>query len=181
VPELVVLGFEEMTKADEVVPQIEAMQREGLLDLADWARVIRRPDGKLDVRQATSTAGAGAAGGALWGMLFGLLFLMPLAGLAIGAITGGLMGKLADYGIDDKFIKDVGSQITPGSSALFLYISRATGDKVIERLRPFNPTLVRTSLSQDAEDKLRAAMTADAAADATAETTTETTEAAPTA
>ena len=163
-PELIVLGFQQSTTADEVIPQIEAMQREGLLDLADWARVIRKEDGKIDVRQATSTAGAGAAGGALWGMLFGLLFLMPLAGLAIGAATGALMGKLADYGIDDKFIKDLGSQITPGSSALFLYVVRATNDKVIERLKPFNPTLLRTSLSSDAEEKLRGAFEAGAPA-----------------
>jgi uncharacterized membrane protein len=147
-----------MEKADQVVPELEAMQREGLLDLADWARVIKRPDGKIDVRQATSTTGAGAAGGALWGMLFGLLFLMPLAGLAIGAVTGAIMGKLADYGIDDKFIKDVGSQITPGSSALFVYVVRATGDRVVERLKPYNPSLIRTSLSTDAEARLRAAL-----------------------
>src|SRR5262249_54035825 len=128
------------------------------LDLADWARVIKRPDGKIDIRQATSTAGAGAAGGALWGLLFGLLFLMPLAGLAIGAITGGLLGKLADYGIDDKFIKDVGHSITPGSSALFVYVVRATGDRVVERIKPYEPTLIRTSLASDAEERLRAAL-----------------------
>jgi len=158
VAEVIVLGFKDPDRADQVVPEIEAMQREGLMDLADWARVIRRPDGKLDIRQATSTTGAGAAVGALWGMLFGLLFLIPLAGLAIGAATGALMGKLADYGIDDKFIKEVGAQITPGTSALFLYVSRVTGDKVIERLRPYEPNLIRTSLSTEAEEKLRVAM-----------------------
>ena len=158
VPELIVLGFSNSTTADEVVPEIEAMQRENLLQLADWARVIRREDGKVDVRQATSTAGAGAAGGALWGMLFGLLFLMPIAGLAIGAATGAIAGKLADYGIDDKFIKDLGNKIQPGTSALFLYVVQATSDKVLERLQPYHPTLLRTSLSQEQEAKLRAAM-----------------------
>jgi len=158
VPELIVLGFKNTTTADEVIPEVEAIQREQLLQLADWARVIRREDGKVDVRQATSTTGAGAAGGALWGMLFGLLFLMPLAGLAIGAATGALMGKLADYGIDDKFIKEVGSKITPGTSALFLYVVQATNDKVIERLRPYDPELLRTSLSADAEARLREAL-----------------------
>jgi uncharacterized membrane protein len=147
-----------MDKADTVIPELQSMQREGLIELADWARVIRRPDGKIEVRQATSTAGMGAAGGALWGMLFGLLFLMPIAGLAIGAVTGAIMGKLADYGIDDKFIKEVGNQITPGSSALFLYVVRATTDKVIDRLRPFDPALLRTSLTEDAEERLREAM-----------------------
>ena len=157
-PELVVLGFDKMETADTVVPELQQMQREGLLDLADWARVIKQADGKVDIRQGTSTTGAGAAGGALWGMLFGLLFLVPIAGLAIGAITGALVGKLTDYGIDDKFIKDLGNQITPGSSALFLYVVKSTPDKVIDRLRQYNPHLLRTSLTEETEAKLRELM-----------------------
>jgi uncharacterized membrane protein len=166
VPELAVLGFKDMTTADEVVPQMEAMQREGLIQLADWARVIRRADGSIDTRQMTNTTAGGAAGGALWGMLFGLIFFIPVAGLLIGAAMGALMGKLSDYGIDDKFIKDVGKQITPGTSALFLYVVQSTSDKVIERLQPYQPTLIRTSLSKEAEEKLRAALAESAAAPA---------------
>src|SRR5262245_23097605 len=98
--ELIVLGFKEMGTADQAIAQLEQAQREGLISLSDWARVIKRPDGKIETRQATNMAGAGAAGGALWGMLFGLLFLMPLAGLAIGAATGAIAGALSDYGID---------------------------------------------------------------------------------
>jgi uncharacterized membrane protein len=163
-PEIIVLGFKDMARADEVVPQLQSMQGEGIIQLADWARVIRRPDGKIEVRQASSTAGAGAAGGALFGMLIGLLFLAPVAGMAIGAVTGGIMGKFADYGISDKFIKDVGNQITPGTSALFLYVAQVTVDKVVERLKPFEPTVVRTSLSEEAEQKLRSAMQAETTA-----------------
>jgi uncharacterized membrane protein len=158
--ELIVLGFKDTTKADEVVPQLQTMQGEGLIQLADWARVIRREDGKIEVRQAENITGAGAAGGALLGMLIGLIFLMPLAGLVVGAATGAIIGHFADYGISDQFIKDVGNQITPGSSALFLYVTRVTRDRVIERLRPYDPTVLQTSLSHDAEDRLRSAMEA---------------------
>jgi uncharacterized membrane protein len=147
-----------MTTADQVVPEMEALQREGLIQLVDWARVIRRTDGSIDTRQMTSTAGVGAAGGALWGLLFGLLFFIPLAGALIGAGIGALMGKLADYGIDDKFIKDVSKQITPGTSALFLYVAQSTTDRVLDRLARFQPTLIRTSLSKEGEEQLRAAM-----------------------
>jgi uncharacterized membrane protein len=155
-PEIVVLGFNNESKADAVIPELQQMQREGLIELADWARVIRRPDGKVDVRQATSTAGSGAAGGALFGLLIGLLFLMPIAGMAVGAVTGAIVGKFADYGIDDKFIKDVGGQLAPGTSALFLYVVQMTEDKVTERLKSDQPTVVRTSLSEEAEAKLKA-------------------------
>ena len=156
--ELIVLGFDDTATADTVVPELQTLQSEGLLELADWARVIRGLDGKIDVRQGTSTTGIGAAGGALWGMLFGLLFLMPLAGLAIGAATGAIAGKLTDVGIDDKFIKDVGGQLKPGTSALFLYVVQATSDRVVDRLKQYDPTVLRTSLSRDAEEQLRTAM-----------------------
>jgi uncharacterized membrane protein len=158
VAELIVLGFKDTATADTVVPELQTLQSEGLIELADWARVIRGFDGKIDVRQGTSVAGVGAAGGALWGMLFGLLFLMPLAGMALGAATGAIVGKLTDVGIDDKFIKEVGAQITPGTSALFLYVVQATTDRVVDRLKQYEPTVVRTSLSHQAEEQLRAAM-----------------------
>jgi uncharacterized membrane protein len=155
-PEIVVLGFSDVSQADQVIPELQKLHTEALIDLADWARVIRNADGKVDVRQATNTTGTGAAGGALFGMLIGLLFLMPLAGLAVGAITGAIVGKFSDYGIDDKFINEVGGQLAPGTSALFLYVVRMTEDKVTDRLRSYQPTLVRTSLSSEAEAKLKA-------------------------
>jgi len=158
VAELAVLGFKDTTTADEVIPELQALQREGLLQLEDWARVIRRADGSIDTRQMTNTAGVGAAGGALWGLLFGLIFFMPLAGVLVGAGMGAIFGKLADFGIDDNFIKDVSKQITPGTSALFLYLKQSTTDRVLDRLSRYQPTLIRSSLSQEAEDQLRAAM-----------------------
>jgi uncharacterized membrane protein len=90
-------------------------------------------------------------------MLIGLLFWMPWLGLAIGAITGAISGKLSDYGIDDEFIQEVAGTIEPGGSALFLLISKWTEDKVLDELGRFNPKVVRTSLSKEEERKLKAA------------------------
>jgi len=155
--EIIVLAFPEQHGAERVLAEIDRLQREKLITIDDAATVVRGMDGKPKVHQAASLTGAGALGGAFWGMLIGLLFFVPVFGLASGAITGALAGKFTDYGIDDKFIKELGKQLTPGSSALFLYVVRATNDKVIDRLRPYNPTLLRTSLSQDAERQLKAA------------------------
>jgi uncharacterized membrane protein len=155
VADLVVLGFKDMTAADDAITEIEQMQREGLITIADWARIIRRQDGKVDIKQAVNTTAAGALSGTVWGMLFGLIFLSPLAGAAIGALTGAISGAFTDVGIDDKFIKGLGKQIEPGSSALFVYVVQATADKVIERMRRFQPEVLRTSLSEDADARLR--------------------------
>jgi uncharacterized membrane protein len=156
--EIVVLGFKNKVTADEAIEDLQRMQGEGLITITDWARVIRHEDGKTDIRQAVGTKSTGAAGGALWGMLFGLIFLIPIAGAIIGAATGALMGALSDYGIDDKFIKGLGDAIQPGTSALFLQVQNTTVDKVTERMQKYEPTVLRTSLSQEAEDKLRAAI-----------------------
>ena len=50
--ELIVLGFKDMATADAAINEIEQMQKEALITVADWARVIRRQDGKVDIRQA---------------------------------------------------------------------------------------------------------------------------------
>ena len=131
--------------------------KEELIKLDDAATVVRRPDGKVKVKQATNLVGTGALGGAFWGMFIGLLFFMPWLGLAVGAVTGALSGKLTDYGIDDDFIKEVGEQVEPGGSALFLLINKWTEDKVLEELGDYKAQVIRTSLSKDDEEKLKAA------------------------
>ena len=42
--------------------------------------------------------------------------------------------------------------------AIFMLVRDATYDKVIDQLRPFGGTLYHTSLPQEAEEELRAAL-----------------------
>ncbi len=153
--DLVVFAFDTSTGATEMRDALVKMQKEHLIELEDAAVVIRKQDGKVKVKQATSLVGAGALGGAFWGMLIGLLFFMPWLGLAAGALGGAIGGKFTDIGVDDKFIKQVGSTIEPGHSALFLLIHSATADKVLPRLSKFDATVLQTSLSAEDEAKLR--------------------------
>jgi uncharacterized membrane protein len=98
----------------------------------------------------------------MWGSLIGLLFLNPLIGMvtgaALGAGSGALAGALSDYGIDDAFIRSVGSTIEPGSSALFVLVRSVTADKVLPELHSFEGTVLRTSLSNEQEARLRQAL-----------------------
>ncbi|GCE21059.1 DUF1269 domain-containing protein [Dictyobacter kobayashii] len=94
-------------------------------------------------------------GGAFWGLLVGLLFLSPLLGAAIGAGAGAMAGKFTDIGIDDKFIKEIGDTVQPGQSALFLMTSNEVADKVLPELKNFQFKVLRTSLSNENEQKLR--------------------------
>ena len=139
---------------DEIIHQLK---KEELMVLKDAAVVIRKPDGKIKVKQATHLVGAGMVGGAFWGMLIGLFFWLPWLGLSIGAIAGAISGALMDYGINDDFINEVGATIKPGGSALFLLIEKWTEDKALERLNKFNATIIRTSLTKEEEEKLKVA------------------------
>ena len=153
--DLIVFAFDNEGGAAEMRDELISLQKQQLIELEDAAVVVRRQDGKVKVKQVASLAGAGALGGAFWGMLIGLLFWAPWLGLAIGAVTGAVAGGLTDIGVDDKFIKEVGNTIEPGHSALFILVRKATGDKVVEHVKKFNPTVLQTSLSEEDEAKLR--------------------------
>jgi uncharacterized membrane protein len=156
---MVVLAFKNEGGAAEFSSEIERMQKMNILKLEDAAIVTRNAEGKVKVKQANNLVGAGAFGGAFWGMLIGLLFWMPWLGLAVGAISGALAAKFTDIGIDDDFIKSVGSEITPGTSAIFLMVQESTPDRVLDELRGRNDIhVLSTSLSKDAEERLREAL-----------------------
>lgn len=157
--DLVVLAFDTQDGANRMLSEVDRMQKQMIITLDDAAVVTRSADGKPKVKQARSLVGAGAFGGAFWGMLIGLLFFMPWLGLAVGAISGALAGKFSDIGIDDQFIKQVSEAIKPGTSALFLMVREATGDRVLEELKgTTGATIIRTSLSKESEEKLREAL-----------------------
>ena len=80
-----------------------------------------------------------------------MIFFVPLLGLALGAG----IGALTDVGIDDNFIEQTRSKVTPGTSALFLLSTGAVADRVIPELRSLNPELVTTNLSAEQEARLR--------------------------
>jgi uncharacterized membrane protein len=164
--ELVVVGFKGQDTADQVLNKLRELQKEYLVDLEDAVVVVRDAKGKVRIKQAVPLVRLGAASGAAWGGLFGLLvgllFLNPLlgwlTGLAVGAGAGALSGALADYGINDDFIKNLGKTLEAGSSALFILVRRVNAEKVLPELKPFGGTILRTSLTNEQEQRLKAAL-----------------------
>jgi uncharacterized membrane protein len=157
VSDLVVVAFDDEQTAFRVRDKLAAMTKEHLIGLEDLVVVIRHMDGKVDIKQSTSLSGAGALWGSFWGLLIGLIFLAPIVGLAIGAIAGAIAGHFSDYGIDDKFIKDVAEKIQPGNSAVFMLIKEVTPDKFLRQMEEFHGTVIQTSLTEAQENKIREA------------------------
>ena len=75
-------------------------------------------------------------------------------GLALGAASGALAGKLTEVGIDESFLKEAASSLTPGTAAVFTLVPRGSADRLQAALLPYQPTVIRTSLSVQDEAEL---------------------------
>ena len=136
---LTVWKFNDAGGARAALDQLKSLQKQQLIEIQD-AAIVEWPQGnkKPKTKQDNSLTGAGALGGAFWGMLF-----------------GALAGHFSDYGIDDDFIKSVRSEVTEGTSALFLLTGNATVDKLEAELKGKMGSLIRSNLTDEQEANLR--------------------------
>ena len=151
----VAIEYPDRDTAERALKELGELQKERAIELADAVVVTRDQEGKVKLHQSLRPAAAGATGGALWGGLIGLLFLAPLFGMALGAATGGAMGAMSDLGVDDKFMKELGGKLEPGSAALMVLVAEGEPDKVLPRMEKFGGEVLQTSLSDEADARLR--------------------------
>ena len=157
---LVVVTYDGPYKAEEVRLKLRKLQSEYLLDLEDAVVAVKDQKGKVKLNQAVNLTAAGALSGGFWGSLIGLIFLNPLLGFAMGATAGAVSGALTDFGINDNFMKELAATMHPGSSTLFVLITKSTPDKVLEELQGTGGKILKTSLSNEDEAKVQAALSA---------------------
>jgi uncharacterized membrane protein len=162
--DLIIIGYPDESTAEKVWAEVVALERDYLLDLADAAIIRRAKKGKLHVTApAHHTASWGALSGFFWGVVIGLIFFLPLApviGVA-GGLMGAALGEAKDLGIKDDFKLRVQELVKPGTSAILMVVRKATTDKVVEGLQPYGGTILQSSLSHDAEEKLMKALHGD--------------------
>jgi uncharacterized membrane protein len=155
---LVAIAYPDLATAEQVRGELVEATKEHLLRLEDAVVVEHQQDGKIKLHQARGTTGTGAAGGALWGGLIGLIFLAPLLGMAVGAASGAVAGKMTDLGVDDNFMKDLGTKLQPGAAALIVLGSTEARDKLLDRVKGYGGDIIQTSLDTESEEHLRAAL-----------------------
>ena len=156
--ELIAITYSSELKAEDVRLQLLKMQKEHLVDVDDAVVAIKKHNGKVKLHQMYNLTAAGACSGSFWGALIGLIFLNPLLGAVIGGSVGAATGALGDVGIDNNFMKELGENMQPNSSTLFVLIRNVTPDKVLEELSPFGGEVLQTSLSHEDEARLQVAL-----------------------
>jgi uncharacterized membrane protein len=156
--DLVAVGYPDLATAREVAQNMADAQKAHLIDLDDLVVIERQLDGKVKLHQP-STAAGGAVGGALWGGLIGLIFFVPLVGMAIGAATGAAAGAFADYGVDNDFMKQLGTDLQPGNAAVIALVRNVTVDKILPQIK-IPGHIIQTSLDNETEARLSDALAA---------------------
>jgi uncharacterized membrane protein len=157
--DLIAIGYNDETTAAAAADEARRLAKDLIIEADAIAAIRRDPEGSYHVTTTHHPVGSGATWGMFWGLLFGMLFFIPVFGMALGAGFGALMGKITKTGIDKEFQDQVRGMVKPGTSALFLVVEKVTPDKAVEALRRFGGTVLKSSLSKDAERELQAELT----------------------
>lgn len=152
--ELVIIGYDDETTATNVLDELQDLQRDYLIDLEDAAVLIRNQRGKVRTITADHAVSAGTVTGMFWGTLIGLLFLAPIAGFAIGGLVGAASGGIARLDLKEDFKRQFADLVQPGTSAVMVIVRRANTDRILEEFKPYGGTVLKTSLSEEAEEHL---------------------------
>lgn len=167
--ELLVVGFEGIHRAHEILDELGELKLAWVidLDLEDAMAVYRTKGGRLRIDSSMHpTARRGTALGGVIGGLIGALLAMPFTGgvsavvaaaqATVGAaalgVTGAAIGgenaseQKEQSGLSAEFVRQVAGVLQPGQSALFLYAEASQPERVAEHFRGSGGTILRTTV-----------------------------------
>lgn len=153
---LTVLAFANPTQAAELQEALIELQGESVHNFEDAVVVTRNAAGKVKVHSAINAVTGSAAAGSVAGLCLGMIFLVGFPASVVGAGAGAIVGALKNLGIKDRFRKELGEALKPGTSALAV-IGTADLDKLKTRIGPLlkGCTLLQTTVNPEREAEIR--------------------------
>ena len=115
----VVVVFDSESKAYEGSLALQELQNEGSINLYAKAVIARDANGEVTVKQEGDMGPVGTSVGLLTGSLLGLLG--GPVGVAIGVgvgTSGGMLYDLAQLGVGEDYLNEVGKSLLPGNAAV---------------------------------------------------------------
>ena len=154
---LIAMTFDSETEAAEVLKSLRELEKSADLDLEDTAVLVKDRNGEIKTHNEVSgVTEKGIVAGGLLGAVLGFAF--PVAGAALVAGGGALLGRLLHAGVDAGFVKELGEKLQPGTSALVLMVRRGTPGLVLGTLHLHKGHVYQTTLSPALEQQLREAL-----------------------
>ena len=143
--------FDTPDGAERATSVLKAGAEDGLVKIVDhvivsWPVGASRPETSQSHEEAWHSAGRGT----LWGLVIGALFFVPVIGGVAGAAIGAISKVTEGTGISREQLETIGTQVTEGTSALFVVTDEGDLDRLGERFRGFHNKLIATNLT-DAE------------------------------
>jgi uncharacterized membrane protein len=152
----IALGYEDEAGAVRAESEIRRLAREQVF-APTFVRAVRRD--RAGRYRVSGRHGVAATAG--WDTLRGAIALGALAYrplLRAVAAVAALAALFARRRIDPVFEQDVRDRLSPGASALLLVVDKITPDEVLEALSRLGGTVLRSSLSREAEHELEDAL-----------------------
>jgi uncharacterized membrane protein len=159
--DLIVIGYDDKQSAERAGAVAERLHQREALKLKGMAVLYADEHGHNHIDTPKKLPGITASAGAVWGAVVGFLVLAPVGaaiGGALGAGAGGLWGSMRQHGIDDRFRRALDERLTPGHAALVVMASHIDEDEVSRELGAHSGQLIKTTLDEDTEDQLAAAL-----------------------
>lgn len=143
--------FDDPAGAQGAESVLKECEREGLVKILDHA-IVSWPQGESQptTKQGHEENWRGTGWGAFWGVLLGALFFVPVIGAVAGAAIGAISKMTQDVGITKEQLHKIRTEVTPGTSALFVVTENGDLDRVGERFHGMHSKLIDTNLT-DAE------------------------------
>jgi uncharacterized membrane protein len=162
---MLVVVFDNETKAYEGTAALRQLDAEGSLTVYGQAVILKQADGTATVKQADDGAPLGTLAGTSLGSVIGLLG--GPVGLAIGSATGLAIGALVDLDnarVDADFIDEATRLLKPSKVAVVAEVEEEWTTPVDTRMEALGGTVLRRGL-REVREKIRneeiAAMKAD--------------------
>ncbi len=149
---ILVVIFDDENKAYEGSKTLQDLHNEGSITLYAKAVIAKDASGQMSVKQADDEGPIGTGVGLLTGSLLGLLG--GPVGVALGAYAGmfgGMIYDLANLGIGEDFLYEVGQSLLPGKAAVVAEVWEAWVLPVDERMEAVGGVVFRRTRG-DIED-----------------------------
>lgn len=123
------------------------------IEIREAAFAHKLSRGRVKLEQSDDLGGGrGAFGGGAIGLIAGTMVAGPV-GAAVGGVLGaavtGMYTKLRDSGVNNDFMQQVGKQLEPGKTALFIMYSGVLGQDMVNTLREYNASLTFGTLPEE--------------------------------
>jgi uncharacterized membrane protein len=162
---IVVVVFDSESKAYEGSLALQELQNEGSINLYAKAVIARDANGKLTVKESGDMGPVGTAVGLLTGSLLGLLG--GPVGVAIGVgvgMSGGMLYDLAQLGVAEDYLDEVGKSLLPGKAAVVAEVWEEWTLPVDNRMEALGGVVFRSTRMDFVDDQMErdnAALNAD--------------------